>query len=99
MVDSMNGVPVAVDEDVKDGELFNIVQFFEDDSYEYVYRGLPVDELKDKLLHYTQSVGARMGFVRRVIATDMGDRTVFEWRYGEGVVFPSVSHGDASSKV
>ncbi len=38
--------------------------------------------------HYTTSVGARLGLTQRVIITDGGDFTCFEWKYGEGVTYP-----------
>jgi hypothetical protein len=38
--------------------------------------------------HYTTSVGARLGLTQRVIITDGGDFTCFEWKYGEGVTHP-----------
>jgi hypothetical protein len=38
--------------------------------------------------HYCNSVGARMGFTKRVTITDMGDCVCFEWKQGEGITFP-----------
>jgi hypothetical protein len=68
-------------------ELFNVVQFFDDDSSEYVRRAVGAEEAVVATRHYTNSVGARLGMVRRVIITDMLDQTVFEWIYGKGIVF------------
>jgi len=31
---------------------------------------------------------AQLGFIRRVIITDGGDCTCFEWKHGEGIVYP-----------
>jgi len=45
--------------------------------------------------HYINSVGARMGMVKRVIVTDGGDMTNFHWEYGKGVVFPTKEEVDA----
>lgn len=67
---------------------FSVCQFFADDSYEYVRRFVPAEEAVSVAKHYTQSVGAQIGSTRRVIITDGGDHTVFEWKYGEGVTFP-----------
>jgi hypothetical protein len=36
----------------------------------------------------TDSPAAQLGVVARVIITDGGDFTCFEWRAGEGVTFP-----------
>lgn len=33
----------------------------------------------------------RLGVIRRVIITDGGDFTVFEWQLGKGVTFPQVN--------
>jgi hypothetical protein len=69
-------------------EKFNVCQFFEDESYEYVRRNVTPEEAVDAAKHYTTSVGARLGFTKRVIITDGGDSIVFEWIYGQGIVFP-----------
>lgn len=69
-------------------ELFNVVQFFEDDTQEYVRRGVGPEEAVKAAEHYTQSVAARMGFVNRVIITDMLDCCCFEWKAGQGITWP-----------
>jgi hypothetical protein len=66
---------------------FSVVQFFEDESYEYVRRGVSAEEAVKAAHHYTNSVGAKLGFTRRVIITDAGDSINFEWRYKQGVTF------------
>lgn len=76
-------------------DTFDVVQFFEDASYEYVRRGVPPEEAVRTAHGYCHSVGAQLGTTRRVIITDTGDRTVFEWRFGEGVVFPPREAGGA----
>ena len=70
-------------------ELFNVVQFFEDGTYEYVRRNVTPAEAAKAAGHYCTSVGAKMGFTKRVIVTDMGDCVVFEWQYDKGVTFPT----------
>lgn len=67
---------------------FSVCQFFEDDSYEYVRRFVDAEEAMAAVTHYCNSVGAKLGMTRRVIITDAGDCINFEWKYGEGVVFP-----------
>lgn len=69
-------------------ELFSVVQFFPDGQYEYVRSRVEAEEAVKAAQHYCTSVGARMGTTRRVIITDGGDCTVFEWVFGKGVVFP-----------
>jgi len=68
---------------------FSVCQFFEDGSYEYVRRYVSAVEAMDAARHYTLSVAASYGYVQRVIITDGGDCIVFEWKYGEGVVWPT----------
>lgn len=79
-------------------ELFNVCQFFADDSYEYVRRGVDIKEVEKAFLHYTTSVGARLGTTKRVIITDMGDNINAEWKFGEGLVYPTKEMIDASRK-
>lgn len=67
---------------------FSVVQFFEDDSYEYVRRFVSAEEAMTAVKHYTNNVATRMGLVKRVIITDGGDLCCFEWIHGKGVVFP-----------
>jgi hypothetical protein len=67
---------------------FSVCQFFEDDSYEYVRRYVSAEEAVKALAHYCTSMGVKMGFTKRVIVTDGGDCICFEWKAGEGVVFP-----------
>ena len=77
-----------IKESEPDGELFNVVQFFPDGTYEYVRRNVDAKQAVDAAYHYTHSVGAMAGVTQRVIITDAGDSTCFEWRFNEGVVFP-----------
>ena len=35
-----------------------------------------------------QSANAQTGIVVRIIITDGGDSTCFEWQHGRGIVFP-----------
>lgn len=66
---------------------FSVVQFFEDESYETVREHVSAEEAVDAAHHYCNSVGAKLGFTKRVIITDGGDCVNFEWKHGEGVVF------------
>jgi len=67
---------------------FSVCQFFKDGTYEYVRRMVSAEEAVTAAKHYTESVGARIGLVTRVIITDGGDFTNFEWKHGEGVTYP-----------
>jgi hypothetical protein len=67
---------------------FSVCQFFINGTYEYVRRYVGAKEAVEAAAHYTNSVAVRMGIVERVIITDGGDFTVFEWKAGQGVTFP-----------
>jgi hypothetical protein len=66
---------------------FSVCQFFEDGTSEYVRRFVSAEEAVNAAKHYTESVGARFGMTVRVIITDGGDCTNFEWKYGEGITY------------
>lgn len=68
---------------------FSVCQFFEDDSYEYVRRNVSAEEAVTAARHYTDNVSVKMGLTKRVIITDGGDYTVFEWVAGKGVIYPT----------
>lgn len=68
-------------------ERFNVVQFFEDESSEYVRTNVSAEEAVKAAKHYCTSVGARLGMTRRVIITDSGDFINFEWKFGKGITF------------
>lgn len=70
------------------GNEFSVCQFFEDGSHEYVRRYVTADEAAKAAVHYSSSVGAKLGMTQRVIITDGGDCVNWEWKFGEGVVFP-----------
>lgn len=72
-------------------ETFNVCQFFEDGTYEYVRRRVGAEEAVIAAKHYCTSVGAQMGVTRRVIITDSGDCTNFEWQFGKGITYPKPS--------
>lgn len=68
-------------------ERYNVMQFFEDGSYETVRTGVDAEEAVKGAHHYCSSVAARCGITRRVIITDGGDCICFEWKYGPGITF------------
>jgi hypothetical protein len=74
-------------------EKFSVCQFFEDGTYEYVRRFVDAKQAVEVAHHYTHNVAARHGIVDRVIITDDGDCTVFEWKFGEGVTYPPEARG------
>lgn len=69
---------------------FSVYQFFPDDSCEEVLRFVEAGPAVSMAAQLSQSVGARIGTTVRIIITDGGDFTVFEWLYGKGVTFPNL---------
>lgn len=67
---------------------FSVYQWFPDDTWECVRSMVSDAEAVKAFMHYTTSVGARMGTTVRVIITDGEDFCNMEWKFGEGVVFP-----------
>lgn len=59
-----------------------------EDLQEQVRSFVSAEEAVKAAQHYTSCVAARMGLTSKVMITDGGDNCVFEWRKGEGVVFP-----------
>lgn len=74
-------------------ELFSVYQFFPDETYEQVRSRVELEEAMNTARRFSSSVGAQIGTTRRVIVTDSGDNTVFEWKHGEGVTFPPECKG------
>lgn len=70
------------------GNEFSVYQFFEDGSYERVRQFVSVEEAAKAADHYCHSIAVTLGIVVRVIVTDGGDCICFEWKRGEGIVFP-----------
>jgi hypothetical protein len=67
---------------------FSVCQFFVDGSFEYVRSFVGAEDAVQAARHYCTSVGAQLGTTVRVIITDADDFTNFEWKFGEGIVFP-----------
>ena len=67
---------------------FSVVQFFPDDTYEYVRRFVSAKEAMEAFAHYTTCVATKLGTTVRVIITDGGDCINFEWVRGKGITFP-----------
>ncbi len=67
---------------------FSVYQYFLGGAYECVRQFVSTEEAVKAAHHYTDNVMARMGMTERVIITDGGDCICFEWKKGEGVVFP-----------
>src|SRR6516165_11939073 len=69
-----------------DGE-FSVAEFFADGTYRYVERWLPAKEAVELAKFWTDRPAASLGWMTKVIITDGGDFTVFEWQHGKGVIY------------
>jgi hypothetical protein len=72
---------------------FSVYQFFSDGYNERVRSHVDAKEAVEAAKHYCMSIGAQLGTTQRVIITDGGDFTVFEWKRGEGITFPPQFEG------
>ena len=85
-------VNLDVDDDISRPE-FSVYQFGPGDFYERVREGVHAEEAVRAAHFYSHNVAAQKGWTKRVIITDGGDYTVFEWKFGEGVTFPPEAKG------
>jgi len=69
-------------------ELFSVIQYFENDTYEKVRSLVPAKEAVDAFQIYTNNVASRLGVVKRVIIVDQLDCCNMEWIFGQGITFP-----------
>jgi len=67
---------------------FSTVQFFEDGTHEYVRRFVSPEEAVEAAEHYIKNVAARIGITVKVIVTDGGDYTNFQWERDKGISYP-----------
>lgn len=54
----------------------------------------PIGQVTRAVKRLTTGPAAMIGFVDRVIITDGGDMTCFEWWYGKGITFPPPGDGE-----
>jgi hypothetical protein len=72
---------------VSDGE-FSVVEFYYNGSHAYVERWLDAESAVKLAKVCSDGATAAEGFVVKIIITDGGDNTVFQWEQGKGVTFP-----------
>jgi len=72
---------------------FSVAQFFDDETYEYVRRFVTAGEAMVAARDYSRSVAARSGLIAKIIITDGGDYTVFQWERGKGITYPPEAKG------
>lgn len=69
-------------------EKYNVVQFFMDESYEYVRTNVTAEEAVKTFRFFTTNVASKVGTTVRVIITDSGDCINMEWQFGKGITYP-----------
>ena len=67
---------------------FSVYQFLAGGIQEKVRSFVSIEEAVKAARFYTNNVAVQIGITERVIITDGGDCTVFEWKKGEGITFP-----------
>jgi hypothetical protein len=78
---------MAEDRGLTEGE-FSVYQFLVGGIQERVRHFVSIEEAVKAARFYTNNVAVQVGITERVIITDGGDCTVYEWKKGEGVTFP-----------
>ena len=71
-----------------DGE-FSVYQWFVNGTYERVLHLVDVNSAVVQACKLATSAGAKIGTTIRVMITDGGDCSCWEWVHGEGIVFPN----------
>jgi hypothetical protein len=72
---------------------FAVVQFFADESYEVVCEWVDAATAVAAAISHSRYPAALAGIVHRVIITDGEDLIAYEWKHGEGIVFPPEGAG------
>ena len=67
---------------------FSVYQFAEDGRYVRELSFVTDRTAVVMAMSLARSAAGRVGLIRRIIITDGGDFTVFEWKFGEGVTYP-----------
>ena len=70
--------------------VFSIYQFSVTGKCERLAAFIDCGSAVSKAHVHRCNLAAQMGVTRRIIVTDGDDHTVWEWRWGKGVVFPTV---------
>jgi hypothetical protein len=67
---------------------FSVWIFFPDGSHVDEVRWVDAETAVRLAKEITERPAAEIGLIERVIITDGGDNTCFEWKHGQGVTFP-----------
>jgi hypothetical protein len=75
---------------------FSVYQFFPDETWDRTAHFVDAKSAVEEAKRLTTTPMARFGIVRRIIITDGGDFTCFEWQHGKGVTFPTPEQREAA---
>jgi hypothetical protein len=70
-------------------ERFNVIYFDEEGYWEYALRDVPAQRAVEKAKRMIEIAIEDDNDIDRIIITDSGDMTTFQWERGKGVVFPT----------
>jgi len=73
----------------EDRHEFSVCVFYPGGTYEYVKRWIKAEEAVRTFREWTESNMAKRGHLARIIVTDGGDCTNMEWKFGEGITYPT----------
>jgi hypothetical protein len=71
---------------------FSVYWWDAEDGYHAELRFVTAKKAMDRAASLAKGPAAMIGVVRRIIITDGGDCTVFDWIHGTGVVWPTEKH-------
>jgi hypothetical protein len=77
-------------------EPFNVIIFFPDETWIYEAQGIEERAAAELAIECTGRPAAKLGFIAKVMVTDMLDRCCFEWQNGKGIIFPTREDIEAS---
>ena len=70
------------------GPHFNVVLIFANETHHYEARNLMAEAAVKLAYEVSKRPAALVGIIGKILITDGGDFTVFEWQFGKGVTFP-----------
>jgi len=71
---------------------FSVYQFYPNKQYRPIVRFVDSDTAAKIAKNIIEGPSCECGVVDRVIITDGGDCTIFEWQYGKGIIWPVIEH-------
>ena len=72
---------------------FSVVVFYDAEWHDYVRRNVSAREACEVAAKYARGPLGTSGYIQRIIITDGGDATNFEWKHGIGITFPPQAAG------